>query len=182
MKLRAFICGLALAAIVAPLAASAQVPYGWQTSYNQSSGGTIASVNGTSFTLQNGTTVFLHQGTVINPRGTTLQPGMRVRIFGSSDGYGRINATEVDVNGNGTYNGTYNPYNNNPYNTGNTNGRNGWYDRNGNWHPGRSGQKNGWYDQNGNWHNGRANGWQNRRGEGHGHGHDRDNDNDNDRH
>lgn len=128
MNLRALTFAIiASLALLAPLGASAQ--YNGSNGYNgnyQGQGqwrhrdrgarsGVISSVNGSSFTLQNGTTVFMRQGTVINPTGTTLQPGMRVRISGTRDGQGRINASQVSVMGQGT-NGQYrhrHDYNNN---------------------------------------------------------------------
>jgi hypothetical protein len=61
--------------------------------------GTIASVQGSSLTLGDGRTVFLHQGTVIHPTGTTLQPGMRIAISGDRSGYKRFNAGLIDVAG-----------------------------------------------------------------------------------
>jgi hypothetical protein len=114
MKIRNFLLAAAMAATAGavPLAASAQaLPWplnavlpGWangnyQYGANVPTGGVIASVNGSSFTLQNGTTVFMHQGTVINPTGTSLQPGMSVSILGTPNGGGRFNANEVDVSG-----------------------------------------------------------------------------------
>ncbi|MBV8223481.1 MAG: hypothetical protein JO293_08990 [Candidatus Eremiobacteraeota bacterium] len=88
-------------------------------------GGVVSSMQGSSLTLQNGVTVFLHQGTVINPTGTTLQPGMQVRVLGGPGGNNAINANEVDVVGyanNGLYGyGTPYGYNNgNPYPNGNS--------------------------------------------------------------
>ncbi|HEY0797577.1 MAG TPA: hypothetical protein VGD50_00430 [Candidatus Baltobacteraceae bacterium] len=41
--------------------------------------------------------VHLHQGTVINPRGTTLSQGMTVVISGNPQSDGSLNADEVDV-------------------------------------------------------------------------------------
>ncbi|TAM90435.1 hypothetical protein EPN42_05875 [bacterium] len=41
--------------------------------------------------------VHLHQGTVINPTGTTLQNGMKVRVRGQSQADGSLNADEIDV-------------------------------------------------------------------------------------
>jgi len=79
-------------ALAAPLTASAQTN-------RYSSIGMIASVNGSSFTLDNGTTVFMHHGTVINPTGVTLYPGMRVHIMGVRDGRGHFDANQVDVTG-----------------------------------------------------------------------------------
>jgi hypothetical protein len=61
--------------------------------------GTIASVQGSSLTMGDGRTVFLHQGTVIHPTGTTLQPGMRIAITGDRSGRGRFNAGLIDVAG-----------------------------------------------------------------------------------
>ena len=85
---------------VAPLAASAQAP-----SYAQSGGayhedeirGVVTSFNG-HYDLQVRDrkgyidNVKLHQGTVINPTGLTLQPGMSVTI------YGEPNGTHFDAN------------------------------------------------------------------------------------
>jgi hypothetical protein len=59
--------------------------------------GMIASVQGSSVTLQDGRTLFLRQGTVINPTGRTLRAGQRITFSGQRDGRGRINATEIDV-------------------------------------------------------------------------------------
>jgi len=44
--------------------------------------------------------IHLHQGTAINPRGTTLRDGMPVRAVGYIDGNGTFQANEVDVAGN----------------------------------------------------------------------------------
>lgn len=41
--------------------------------------------------------VHLHQGTVINPTGTTLRNGMKVRVRGQSQTDGSLNADEIDV-------------------------------------------------------------------------------------
>jgi hypothetical protein len=94
--------------------------------------GVISQVNGTNIILQDGRSVFLHQGTVINPRGTSLQAGQRVYVSGSPGGNGSINANEVDVNPNGgSNNGGYNNggYNNGGYNNGGYN--NGGYNNGG---------------------------------------------------
>ena len=74
----------ALAVAVLPVAASAQAEA-------QTIQGTIQSINGTfNITVQdqNGDldNVELHQGTVINPTGLTLAPGMSVTISGYDDG------------------------------------------------------------------------------------------------
>ena len=60
-------------------------------------GGVISSFGGFNLQLQNGMAVSLHQGTVINPTGTTLVPGMRVSIRGSRNSAGGFNADEIDV-------------------------------------------------------------------------------------
>jgi hypothetical protein len=39
--------------------------------------------------------VHLHQGTVINPRGTTLEPGMVVDVAGSAQSDGSLNADTI---------------------------------------------------------------------------------------
>ncbi|TAM58362.1 hypothetical protein EPN52_11000 [bacterium] len=41
--------------------------------------------------------IHLHQGTVINPTGTTLTNGMKVRVRGQSQSDGSLNADEIDV-------------------------------------------------------------------------------------
>lgn len=43
--------------------------------------------------------VRLHQGTVINPTGITLRPGMRVDIHGYAGRYGKIEANRIDFDG-----------------------------------------------------------------------------------
>jgi hypothetical protein len=59
--------------------------------------GNIASFNGSSFTLDDGTTIFLHQGTVILPTGRPLHAGQHVFIDGFRDGRGRINADRIVI-------------------------------------------------------------------------------------
>jgi hypothetical protein len=61
--------------------------------------GIIQSVQGSSFTLDNGRTVFMHQGTVINPTGIKLRAGMQVTVYGAlaHTGHGAFNANEIDV-------------------------------------------------------------------------------------
>ena len=72
-------------------------PYGGYRSVRAT--GTVAEVERTSLRLDDGRAIFLHQGTVINPTGTTLRPGMRVSISGSPGGRDAINADEIDVSG-----------------------------------------------------------------------------------
>lgn len=63
--------------------------------------GIVASYNWYDLQLQttNGRNAYvhLHQGTIINPRGTTLRNGMPVRVIGYLDGSGVLQANEVDV-------------------------------------------------------------------------------------
>lgn len=87
----------ALAVAALPLAASAQVegPPGGQIQ------GTIQSINGTwDITVldNNGyvDNVVLHQGTIINPTGLTLAPGMNVTILGYANG-DEFDANEIDT-------------------------------------------------------------------------------------
>jgi hypothetical protein len=83
------------AALLAPAVSSAQESPGQQIS------GTIASINGTwniSVDDSNGymDSVELHQGTIINPTGLTLEPGMSVTIDGYADGP-NFDAMEIDT-------------------------------------------------------------------------------------
>jgi hypothetical protein len=41
--------------------------------------------------------IHLHQGTVINPRGTTIATGMRVMVSGTHQADGSLNANEITV-------------------------------------------------------------------------------------
>lgn len=59
--------------------------------------GVVSSFGGYNLQLRDGIAVSLHQGTVINPTGTTLTPGMRVAIRGSRNSAGGFNADEIDV-------------------------------------------------------------------------------------
>jgi hypothetical protein len=43
--------------------------------------------------------VHLHQGTVINPRGATLQPGQQVEVGGTAQADGSLNANVITVVG-----------------------------------------------------------------------------------
>jgi len=44
-------------------------------------------------------TIHLHQGTVINPRGTTLAPGQHVEVGGTAQSDGSLNANVITVVG-----------------------------------------------------------------------------------
>jgi hypothetical protein len=63
--------------------------------------GTVSSFSPYNLYLSNGTHVELHNGTVINPTGTNLSSGQRVRISGNWNGDGSFNANQIDVVGNG---------------------------------------------------------------------------------
>ncbi|MBV8600875.1 MAG: hypothetical protein JO359_04840 [Candidatus Eremiobacteraeota bacterium] len=135
MTFRSFLTAIFVGTFAAvPMAASAQTlpwpignilgqwnpgTWGYNNGNSINTGGVVASTQGSSLTLQNGVTVFLHQGTVINPTGTTLQPGMQVRVLGGPGGNNAINANEVDITGyanNGQYGyGSPYGYNGNPY-------------------------------------------------------------------
>jgi len=93
------VAGTALVAMFAvaalPLAASAQAE-------DQQIQGTVQSINSTfNITVldSNGNldNVELHQGTVINPTGLTLAPGMSVTIDGYDDGSGQLDANVIDT-------------------------------------------------------------------------------------
>jgi Domain of unknown function (DUF5666) len=64
-------------------------------------GGVVSSFSPFNLYLDRGTHVELHQGTVINPTGITLQPGMRVQVYGYWNRDGSFAANEIDVNGRG---------------------------------------------------------------------------------
>ena len=152
MKLRTLTLTLLTAfAVTSAFAMSAQ-PAAAQAYGRAPAAGTIATRDGSSFTLGNGETIFMHAGTVINPTGTDLEPGMSVSIVGHYNGDGTMDADTINVGAPVNY-----------YNSGPTY-HNGWYDRNGNWHEGRA--ANGWYDSNGNWH-AYSNGWYDRNGNWH---------------
>ena len=44
-------------------------------------------------------TIRLHQGTVINPRGATIQPGQRVEVGGAAQYDGTLNADWITITG-----------------------------------------------------------------------------------
>jgi hypothetical protein len=63
--------------------------------------GTVSSFSPYNLYLNNGLHVVLHNGTVINPTGSNLTPGQRVRVIGYRNSDGTFAASEVDVVGNG---------------------------------------------------------------------------------
>jgi hypothetical protein len=90
----------AAALAIGPTAAQAQMSPGMAArTLEHAEAGVVASVQGSSLTLQDGRHVFLHQGTVINPTGLTLAPGMHITIRGTRDGYKRFNANVIDRRG-----------------------------------------------------------------------------------
>ncbi|HTW85215.1 MAG TPA: hypothetical protein VMD91_14190 [Candidatus Sulfotelmatobacter sp.] len=114
---RALLAGLvASAALALPLAAGAQAPsYAEQPSYashDEQIQGRVVSFDG-GYNLQVHDkrgfidNVRLHQGTVINPTGLTLRPGMAVTIIGTSGG-NVFNANVIDTPY--TYAYAYGPY------------------------------------------------------------------------
>ncbi|MGP6190344.1 MAG: hypothetical protein ACLPSH_09755 [Vulcanimicrobiaceae bacterium] len=132
MKRSALIAALLTAAFAAsPLAVLADTSWGHGGSYDNGGGyyagartsGTIAETRGSMLRLQDGRPIYMHRGTIINPAGVALRPGMRISVSGSTNSDGGINAEVIDVgrgdhdwdhdrnwNGNGNWNG--NPYNN----------------------------------------------------------------------
>jgi hypothetical protein len=87
------------AALITPAIASAQdyASAGQDTQIQ----GTVASVNGTwNITVADANgyadSVALHQGTIINPTGLTLEPGMNVTVDGYADGP-NFDAMEIDT-------------------------------------------------------------------------------------
>jgi hypothetical protein len=63
--------------------------------------GQVSSFSPYNLVLSNGTHVVLHNGTVINPTGTNLTSGQRVRVIGNWNQDGTFNANEIDVTTNG---------------------------------------------------------------------------------
>jgi hypothetical protein len=93
---------IAAAALITPAIASAQgVPSYASGGASQQIQGTVSAINDTwniSVTDTNGYTdsIALHQGTIINPTGLTLEPGMNVTIDGYPDG-SNFDAMEIDT-------------------------------------------------------------------------------------
>ncbi|HYZ15289.1 MAG TPA: hypothetical protein VE591_02765 [Candidatus Acidoferrum sp.] len=103
---RFLISGLIVAALAAPFAAplaaqAAEVPTYATASSEQTVHGQISSINGKySLTVRDNRgfldNVSLHQGTIINPTGLQLEPGMRVTVVGYADG-ATFAANEIDT-------------------------------------------------------------------------------------
>jgi hypothetical protein len=47
--------------------------------------------------LNNYRDIHLHQGTIINPRGATLQPGQLVDVHGAAQSDGTLNADQITI-------------------------------------------------------------------------------------
>ncbi|HTW85936.1 MAG TPA: hypothetical protein VMD91_17835 [Candidatus Sulfotelmatobacter sp.] len=111
---RALAVSAALTGLIVPAVASAQDVPSYAVDQapvdqDQTVSGTIASVDG-PFDIQvadsNGydDDVQLHQGTIINPTGLTLEPGMQVSIQGFADG-DVFQANEIDTDAQDAYDG-----------------------------------------------------------------------------
>jgi hypothetical protein len=97
MNFRA-VLGIAVAAtLFAPLAASAQ---DYDGRHDDRDGhqlvGRIVDARPYHVQLEHGPEVFLHEGTVIRPRGLTLRDGMPVHVFGHRTDRG-FSADEIDL-------------------------------------------------------------------------------------
>jgi Domain of unknown function (DUF5666) len=79
--------------------------YGGYGNNNGNLNGVVSSFSPYNLYLSNGLHVVLHNGTVINPTGTNLTAGQRVRIIGYRNQDGTFAANEIDVIGGG--NGYY---------------------------------------------------------------------------
>jgi hypothetical protein len=80
-------------AITMPFAASAQ------NGQYAARVGLITDVQANQITLDSGMTVYLHEGTIINPTGVTLYRGMRVRATGMRQSHYRLDARQIDLMG-----------------------------------------------------------------------------------
>ncbi len=89
----AVIAAAAAAMLLAPAAASAQA-YG---SYEHHITGRVIESKPWHLRLDRGPAVVLHPGTVIKPRGLTLQNGMAVRVYGHVAADGAFAADEIDL-------------------------------------------------------------------------------------
>ena len=93
---------VAAAALITPAIASAQdIPAYASAGTGQQIQGTISAINGewnTTIADSSGynDSVALHQGTIINPTGLTLEPGMNVTVDGYADG-SNFDANEIDT-------------------------------------------------------------------------------------
>ncbi len=80
-------------ALMMPFAASAQNgQYATRISF-------IMGIDSNRIMLDNGMTVFLHEGTIISPTGASLIPGMRIRVSGMRQSHYRLDARVIDLPG-----------------------------------------------------------------------------------
>jgi hypothetical protein len=95
-----FAAGLALAVSLAPVAAAAQDRPSYATHDEDTVHGRIVSVNGYDVSVRDDKGyvdhVKLHQGTIINPTGLSLAPGLSVTILGFNEGT-TLAANEIDT-------------------------------------------------------------------------------------
>jgi hypothetical protein len=95
-----FAAGLALVASLAPVAAAAQDRPSYATHDEDTVHGRIVSVNGYDISVRDDKGyvdhVRLHQGTIINPTGLSLAPGLSVTILGFNEGT-TLSANEIDT-------------------------------------------------------------------------------------
>ena len=96
----------ALALLAPPAAALAAAPaapivvaqgYGPPPPGVRSIRGIVVSAAPYHLVLRNGVQVVMHNGTIINPTGTTLVPGMHVRVFGHWRHDGAFEANRIQV-------------------------------------------------------------------------------------
>jgi len=91
----ALIAAVAAAMMLAPAAAPAQTPA--YAAYEHRVTGRVIEFRPWHLRLDRGPAVVLHAGTVIKPRGLTLQNGMVVRVYGHVAGDGAFAADEIDL-------------------------------------------------------------------------------------
>jgi len=128
--IRGTIATIALFAATASVASAQWYPgqqnYGYGNQQQAQTQGVVTSYNWYDLHVQapNGRDQFirLHQGTIINPRGTTLQNGMPVHVIGYIDRNGQFQANEVDVANNGCNRGRGGYNSNGQYGSGYYNG------------------------------------------------------------
>jgi hypothetical protein len=95
------LAALALGGIMAAVPANASAAANYAAQTGPSIRGVITSIPG-KYSIEVRTPsgrvddVSLHQGTIINPTGLTLEPGFRVRVYGYSDN-GTFVANEIDT-------------------------------------------------------------------------------------
>lgn len=93
---------LIVAALALPVAAQAAEAPSYATAFGEETvHGVISSINGKyGMTVHDNRgfldNVMLHQGTIINPTGFQLEPGMQVTILGHADGM-TFDANEIDT-------------------------------------------------------------------------------------